>query len=352
MPPCCGSGAGVTAPSASGVGRFSSSSTKRCSVPTASPRLRRSPTPRSRRCASGRAGAAISIARSSPSASSVARSRSAAGPTMFTTRRARTVSGSSSVGLLHREPLEQRRGPGPRPARSPRARPRPTTGTRTPPGRPDRRTATRRSSRPRARAGGSPSAARPPRAGRRRPARRRTRSRLVGLGAGVARHRRPGHRVLDRLVVEAGATRDLLDVLLAQQLARDLAQHRRREVDGARPTLGRGEVGAREHTVELELRERATRSRPPSRARSGSSRQRSPGSLPGGSAATFTSMSNRCSHWYHFSAAFCPAASASYARTTWRVNDFRICTWSSASAVPHVATALGTPASVKPMTSV
>ena len=84
----------------------------------------------------------------------------------------------------------------------------------------------------------------------------------------------------------------------------------------------------------------------------GSSRHRSPGSFPGGSAATFTSMSNRCSHWYHFSAAFCPAASASYASTTCRVNDLRICTWSSASAVPQVATELGTPASVKPMTSV
>ncbi len=47
-----------------------------------------------------------------------------------------------------------------------------------------------------------------------------------------------------------------------------------------------------------------------------------------------------------------PAASASYASTTLRARFFRIWKWSSASAVPQVATALGAPASANAMTSV
>jgi hypothetical protein len=58
------------------------------------------------------------------------------------------------------------------------------------------------------------------------------------------------------------------------------------------------------------------------------------------------------SHSKNFAAAPWPASSASKARTMRRAKVRNEATWRSVSAVPHVATAWGTPTEARPITSV
>ena len=229
--------AGATVPSASGDGSFSSSSTKRCSVPTASPR----PSPLAHpalasRCAGDRAASSIS-------ASPVRRPRRAADAAAVQPPDPRC---SPRAGHAPSRARRRRSVPRPRAARAAhRAGPsalsiasgtsRPTRDARTPPGRADRRRATRRASRRPARGWwiahrSASSSRRSTRSGTRAPdapVSSRPASALARRRPGPA----PGDRVLDHAWSNPVRPGDRLDVLLAHQLARDLPQHRHREVD-------------------------------------------------------------------------------------------------------------------------
>ena len=191
----------------------------------------------------------------------------AAGPTMFTIRRARNVSGSSAVDrLLDREPLEQRRAPRRRRSASASWKSSVDASSVERAAR-DRigEQRARRASRRRARARGPPSAARRARAGRRA---RRAAARRARGGAASARGRGVAGRAAS---ARATASREPVGVDVERRRPAVITYWSRTSSLGcsatiAAPRLGRagpaferGEVGGREHPVDAELQERRAR---------------------------------------------------------------------------------------------
>ena len=160
-------------------------------------------------------------------------------------------------------------------------------------------------------------------------------------------------RVAQPVGVDVEPAGELHHVLVAHEVARVLGDDRRRRLGRPGPALERrrgrrrrahGRCGTRgtawravDRAAAAPRGRRATRRRDRDR-RAG----RPPRSGSRTAAPSRTSARPRPG----------PAASASYASTTLRARFLRIWKWSSASAVPQVATALGAPASANAITSV
>ena len=206
------------------------------------------------------------------------------------------------------------------------------------------------------RARAPPTAARRARAGRRLRADAASARGDVGAGSDVraATRERRATVVAQPIGVDVEPARELHDVLVAHEIVRVLGDDRRRRLAGARAPLerrrgrrprARGRAGTRRNGVApFDRARRALRDR---------RCQTSAGSRPGREVGDLELhlvtllplvATSRPRAW--------PAASASYASITLRARFFRIRKCSSASAVPHVATAFGTPASANAMTSV